>query len=109
MKAAGANACLIPSSDPHHQRVAARPLVPPGAISPASPAAWATWWSTEAASALWVDGRYFVQAARQLEGSEIELQKMGVEGVPTLLEYLAAALGEGQVLAVDGMVTAAST
>ena len=107
MKAAGANACLIPSSDPH--------------ISEYLPAHWsARRFSgftgsvgnlvvTEAASALWVDGRYFVQAARQLEGSEIVLQKMGVEGVPTLLEYLAAALGEGQVLAVDGMVTAAST
>ena len=108
MKAAGANACLIPSSDPH--------------ISEYLPAHWSArrYFSgftgsvgnlvvTEAASALWVDGRYFVQAARQLEGSEIELQKMGVEGVPTLLEYLAAALGEGQVLAVDGMVTAAST
>ena len=108
MKAAGANACLIPSSDPH--------------ISEYLPAHWATrrYFSgftgsvgnlvvTETASALWVDGRYFVQAARQLEGSEIVLQKMGVEGVPTLIEYLTDALGEGQVLAVDGMVTAAST
>ena len=108
MKAAGANACLIPSSDPH--------------ISEYLPAHWATrrYFSgftgsvgnlvvTETASSLWVDGRYFVQAARQLEGSEIVLQKMGVEGVPTLIEYLTDALGEGQVLAVDGMVTAAST
>lgn len=108
MKAAGANACLIPSSDPH--------------ISEYLPAHWAArrYFSgftgsvgnlvvTETASSLWVDGRYFVQAARQLEGSEIVLQKMGVEGVPTLIEYLTDALGEGQVLAVDGMVTAAST
>ena len=108
MKAAGANACLIPSSDPH--------------ISEYLPAHWSArrYFSgftgsvgnlvvTETASALWVDGRYFVQAAHQLEGSEIVLQKMGVEGVPTLLEYLTAALGEGQVLAVDGMVTATST
>ena len=108
MKAAGANACLIPSSDPH--------------ISEYLPAHWSArrYFSgftgsvgnlvvTETASALWVDGRYFVQAAHQLEGSEIVLQKMGVEGVPTLLEYLTAALGEGQVLAVDGMVSATST
>ena len=108
MKAAGANACLIPSSDPH--------------ISEYLPAHWSArrYFSgftgsvgnlvvTETASALWVDGRYFVQAAHQLEGSEIVLQKMGVEGVPPLLEYLTDALGEGQVLAVDGMVTATST
>ena len=87
MKAAGANACLIPSSDPH--------------ISEYLPAHWSArrYFSgftgsvgnlvvTEAASALWVDGRYFVQAARQLEGSEIVLQKMGVEGVPTLLDVV---------------------
>lgn len=108
MKAAGANACLIPSSDPH--------------ISEYLPAHWSArrYFSgftgsvgnlvvTETASALWVDGRYFVQAVHQLEGSEIVLQKMGVEGVPTLLEYLTDALGEGQALAVDGMVTATST
>ena len=108
MKAADANACLIPSSDPH--------------ISEYLPAHWSArrYFSgftgsvgnlvvTETASALWVDGRYFVQAAHQLEGSEIVLQKMGVEGVPTLMEYLTDALGEGQVLAVDGMVTATST
>ena len=108
MKAVDANACLIPSSDPH--------------ISEYLPAHWSArrYFSgftgsvgnlvvTETASALWVDGRYFVQAAHQLEGSEIVLQKMGVEGVPTLLEYLTDALGEGQVLAVDGMVTATST
>ena len=108
MKAAGANACLIPSSDPH--------------ISEYLPAHWSArrYFSgftgsvgnlvvTETASALWVDGRYFVQAAHQLEGSEIVLQKMGVAGVPTLMEYLTDALGEGQVLAVDGMVTATST
>ena len=37
---------------------------------------------------LWTDGRYFLQAAAQLEGSGIRLMKMGVEGVPTIVEYL---------------------
>ena len=107
MKAAGASACLVPSSDPH--------------LSEYLPAHWAArrYFSgftgsmgdlvvTLTGSALWADGRYFVQAARQLAGSEIELQRIGVEGVPTLAEYLADALGEGQVLAVDGMVTSAA-
>ncbi|MBQ6150220.1 MAG: aminopeptidase P family protein [Mogibacterium sp.] len=37
---------------------------------------------------LWTDGRYFLQASRQLEGSGIELMKMGEEGVPTVAEFL---------------------
>ena len=37
---------------------------------------------------LWTDGRYFVQAARQLEGTTITLYRMGEEGVPTVNEYI---------------------
>ncbi len=37
---------------------------------------------------LWTDGRYFIQAAQQLEGSGIELYKMGNPGVPRIREYL---------------------
>lgn len=53
---------------------------------------------------LWTDGRYFVQAARQLEGSGFRLQKMGQEGVPTIREYLKEMLPEGGVLGFDGRV-----
>lgn len=108
MQAAGANACLIPSSDPH--------------ASEYLPAHWAarsyfsgftgsmgTLVVTDTESALWADGRYFIQAERQLAGSEIKLQKIAVEGYPTVTEYLKNALGEGQVLALDGMVTPTAT
>ena len=37
---------------------------------------------------LWTDGRYFLQAAKQLEGSGIELMKMGEEGVPSIVEFI---------------------
>lgn len=53
---------------------------------------------------LWTDGRYFVQAAKQLEGSGVTLRKMGVEGVPTILEYLRQAMPEGGTLGFDGRV-----
>ena len=53
---------------------------------------------------LWTDGRYFIQAAQQLEGSGIELMKMGEPGVPTLNGYLEQHLQKGQVLAFDGRV-----
>ena len=51
---------------------------------------------------LWTDGRYFLQAEQQLEGSGITLMRMSSPGVPTLEEYLAAHIKEGQVLGVDG-------
>lgn len=53
---------------------------------------------------LWTDGRYFVQAAKQLSGSEVKLFKMGEEGVPTMEEYLTAELQEEGVLGFDGRV-----
>ncbi|MFV0393246.1 MAG: aminopeptidase P family protein [Coprobacillaceae bacterium] len=37
---------------------------------------------------LWVDGRYFIQAEKQVEGTEIKIMKMGLPNVPTLKEYI---------------------
>lgn len=104
MEAAGADACLIPSSDPH--------------LSEYLPAHWrgrsylsgftgsaGTLVVTRQKSALWTDGRYFIQAQQQLAGSEIELQRMAQKGVPTVAQYLAAELPAQGVLALDGMVT----
>lgn len=53
-------------------------------------------------AALWTDGRYFIQAARELEGSGIELMKMGNPGVPTITEYLLETLKPGHTLGFDG-------
>ena len=40
------------------------------------------------AAALWTDGRYFLQASQQLEGSGIELMRMGQPGVPEIPAFL---------------------
>ena len=55
-------------------------------------------------AALWVDGRYFVQAEEQIQGSSIVLQKMGQEGVPTIKEYLKEKMPKEGVLGFDGRV-----
>ena len=52
-------------------------------------------------AALWTDGRYFLQAERQLEGSGIELMRAGQPDVPTLSAFLAQHLPEGGVLGFD--------
>lgn len=53
---------------------------------------------------LWTDGRYFLQAAAQLEGTTVTLFRMGEEGVPTIPEYLSSVLKAGDVLGFDGRV-----
>ena len=54
-------------------------------------------------SAVWADGRYFVQAEKEIAGTEIQLQKMGEPGVPTVEEYCAKVLPEGGKLGLCGL------
>lgn len=56
---------------------------------------------------LWTDGRYFVQAASELEGSGVELMKIGEPGVPTIEEYLEKHLPQQGILGFDGRVVSA--
>lgn len=53
---------------------------------------------------LWTDGRYFVQAESELEGSGIVLYRMHEENVPTIKEYLEKNVEEGQTIGFDGRV-----
>ena len=53
---------------------------------------------------LWTDGRYFIQAEKELSGTGIRLFRMLDEGVPTIQEYLKQNMKEGQTLGFDGRV-----
>lgn len=55
-------------------------------------------------AALWVDGRYFVQAGNQLKGSSVRLMKMGEEGVPEISDFIIDTVKEGGCLGFDGRV-----
>ncbi len=57
---------------------------------------------------MWTDGRYFIQAQSQMEGTGVKLQKMLEPGVPTIAEYLKQNMKEGQVLGFDGRVVSTS-
>lgn len=59
---------------------------------------------TQKEAGLWTDGRYFIQAENQLEGSGIDLYKMGVKGVATIEEFIVEKLPEGGKLGFDGRV-----
>lgn len=101
MQDRGIDAYIVPSADPHqteytHPHWRCR--------------AWLTGFTGSVGTAvvladqagLWADGRYFIQAEKQLEGSGIDLFKMGVEGVPKLMDWICDELSEGSVVAVDG-------
>jgi len=53
---------------------------------------------------LWTDGRYFIQAERELEGTGVELFRMLDDGVPDIEEFLEQNIKKGQTLGFDGRV-----
>lgn len=57
---------------------------------------------------LWTDGRYFVQAEKQLEGSTVTLYRMGEEGVPTVDQFVEKNLPPKGCLGFDGRVVNSS-
>ena len=63
---------------------------------------------------LWTDGRYFIQAEKELRGTGVDLYRESEEGVPTVTAWLADRLGraaghQGQpALAFDGRCVSVS-
>ncbi len=62
---------------------------------------------TKEKAGLWTDGRYFIQAEKELSGSGIDLFKMGEEGVPTVNEFVVENITQGGSLGFDGRLIAA--
>lgn len=106
MKAAGIHCYLIPTSDYHDSEYVSSFFKVREYFSGFTGSA-GTLIVTEKEAALFTDGRYFLQAAEELEGSTITLMKMGEPGVPGIREYLKEHLSEGQNLGFDGRVVTA--
>ena len=51
---------------------------------------------------LWTDGRYFIQAEKELTGTGVDLYREMEEGVPTVSEWLADRMKENGTLGFDG-------
>ncbi len=51
---------------------------------------------------LWTDGRYFTQAEIQLKGSEFILERQGMKGVKSPIQFLSDTLQDGAILGFDG-------
>ena len=58
---------------------------------------------------LWTDSRYFLQAAKQLEGSGIDLYKEGLPDTPGITAFLQARLQPGEAMGIEGEVFASAS
>lgn len=103
MAAAKLDAYFIPSVDPHQSEYLPACWERRAFISGFSGSAGDVIVTTKQAG-LWTDGRYFLQATRQLSGTTIKLFKQGQPKVPTTDAWLAANLEPGQVLGADPRV-----
>ncbi|MCR5580948.1 MAG: aminopeptidase P family protein [Pseudobutyrivibrio sp.] len=56
---------------------------------------------------LWADGRYFVQAAKQIAGSEVILERIGEPKVPEVEEFIEKHFPDGGCLGFDGRCVSA--
>ena len=53
---------------------------------------------------LWADGRYYIQAAEQISGSNFKLMKLGLADTPSITKWLKDNLKENAVVGVNGEV-----
>ena len=101
MKENGIDAYMIPTGDFHNSEYAAGHFHTREFFSGFTGSA-GTLVVTGDEALLWTDGRYYIQAASELEGSGVALMKSGESGVPTVREYLGRNMKEGGILGFDG-------
>lgn len=107
MKDKGITAYIIPTSDPHRSEYIADYYKSRAWISGFSGSA-GTVVITEKEANLWTDGRYFIQAEKEIEDSEYKLFKMDTPGYPNCIQWLANNLKDGDTLGFDGKVISQS-
>lgn len=107
MKDRGIDIYLIPTSDFHESEYVGGHFKARSYMSGFSGSA-GTLAVTMTEAGLWTDGRYFIQAEKELLGSGISLFKMGASGVPKVMEFIEEKMSEDGVLGFDGRVVNAN-
>jgi Xaa-Pro aminopeptidase len=108
MQAAGVDAVIVPSSDPH--------------LSEYLPGRWkgrewlsgfsgsvGTFIATQSFAGVWTDARYWEQAEAELAGTGMELMKISSGASVQWIDWVAATLQQGQTAAVDARVLGLAT
>jgi Xaa-Pro aminopeptidase len=60
---------------------------------------------TKEKAGLWTDGRYYTQAAKELEDSGIDLFKDGLEGTPNYIDWIISEIPANGKVAVNALAT----
>lgn len=103
MKIENINYYIIPSSDSHQSEYVSEYFKGREYVSGFTGSAGTLLVGLEDAY-LWTDGRYFIQADKELKGSGISLMKMRTPGYPTIEEWIKDNVKENEVLGFDGKV-----
>lgn len=109
MRRESIDACILPSTDPHCGEYVPDHWKGREWISGFGGSA-GTAVVTMDAAALWTDSRYFIAAAEALRGTEFALMRQGVDGTPTVAEWIGRKLAAsgGTEAAIDGMAAPAA-
>ena len=107
MASSGIEAVIIPQTDPHQSEYVAPHWKVRQYFSGFNGSA-GTLVVTATQALLWTDSRYFIQAARQLDGTGIVLMKEGLDGTPSIEQWLTGSLQAGATVGIDGMVYSAT-
>lgn len=108
MRQKGIDAYIVPSSDAHQSEYVAEHWGSRKWITGFTGSAGTAVITLENGNGLWTDGRYYIQAEKQLEGSSIDLYKMGQPSVPTIAQWLKKNLKDGAIVGFDGKVVSKS-
>lgn len=103
MKKHEMEAFIIPSSDAHISEYTAEHWQTRSWISGFTGSA-GTVVVTNDKAGLWTDSRYFLQAEQELDGSDIDLYKMGNTDTPDIIDFISYRVDKGAKVGIDGDV-----
>lgn len=91
---------IVPQEDPHQSEYVAACFKRREALSGFTGSA-GTAALTQQHAALWTDGRYWLQAANQLDSKHWTLMRQGLPETPTMAAWFAQVLPQGARIGVD--------
>lgn len=101
MKQEGIDIYLVPTADYHHSEYVGEYFKVRQFLTGFTGSAGTAVFTADKAG-LWTDGRYFIQAEKEIAGTGVDLYKMGEPGVDSIAGFLEKELPEGGVLGFDG-------
>ncbi|MDO5132265.1 MAG: aminopeptidase P family protein [Eubacteriales bacterium] len=108
MSRLGIDCFLIPTADPHSSEYVAEHFQTRRFFSGFTGSSGTLAVGREKAG-LWTDGRYFIQAEKELRGTGVDLYREGEEGVPTVPAWISRQLEDGGALGFDGRCVSVRT